>query len=208
MTDWEAVERDYRAGLLSIREIGRQHDLSDTAIRKRAREGNWERDLEQRVKAAARAKLARAEAVAQASAMVTTDPISEREIVQHAASVVVDVVRQHRRQLSQGRALVDALFEQLAEAIVCRDEIEATIDDDESVSPQRKLQMLKAVSLPAHATILRDLSGALQRLIPLEREAFGIDNAPEEKTVEADARVVTDYAELRRRFIADKHAAG
>lgn len=34
--DWEAIESLYRAGKLSIREIARQHGLTEAAIRKRA----------------------------------------------------------------------------------------------------------------------------------------------------------------------------
>jgi hypothetical protein len=35
--DWDAIEREYRAGQLSIKELARQHKLSDTAIHKRAK---------------------------------------------------------------------------------------------------------------------------------------------------------------------------
>jgi DNA-binding Lrp family transcriptional regulator len=35
--DWEAIEREYRAGQLSVREIARQQGLSHTAINKRAK---------------------------------------------------------------------------------------------------------------------------------------------------------------------------
>ena len=35
--DWEKIEREYRAGQLSVVEIGRQHGISHTAINKRAK---------------------------------------------------------------------------------------------------------------------------------------------------------------------------
>jgi len=41
--DWEAIEREYRAGQLSIREIGRKHGVSDTAVRKEAKARGWVR---------------------------------------------------------------------------------------------------------------------------------------------------------------------
>ena len=44
-TDWEALEAEYRAGAASIRELARKYDVSDTAIRKKAKADNWERDL-------------------------------------------------------------------------------------------------------------------------------------------------------------------
>ena len=42
--DWEAVEREYRAGQLSNRMIAEKHNISDTAIRKRAKRDGWERE--------------------------------------------------------------------------------------------------------------------------------------------------------------------
>jgi hypothetical protein len=41
--DWQAVEEAHRAGVLSIRQIGRRHGVSDTAIRKRAAALGWTR---------------------------------------------------------------------------------------------------------------------------------------------------------------------
>lgn len=42
--DWEAVERDYRAGILSVREIGAKCGCTHTAINKRAKRDGWERE--------------------------------------------------------------------------------------------------------------------------------------------------------------------
>ena len=48
--DWEAIEREYRAGQLAVVEIGRQHGLSHTAINKRAKRDGWTRNLADRVR--------------------------------------------------------------------------------------------------------------------------------------------------------------
>jgi hypothetical protein len=42
--DWERVELDYRAGLLSTREIGATHGVSHTAVHKRAKSQFWRRE--------------------------------------------------------------------------------------------------------------------------------------------------------------------
>ena len=42
--DWEAAERDFRAGQLSNRMIAEKHGVSETAIRKRAKAHGWERE--------------------------------------------------------------------------------------------------------------------------------------------------------------------
>jgi phage terminase small subunit len=41
--DWEAIESAYRSGLISLREIASQHNISEGAIRKRAKKNNWVR---------------------------------------------------------------------------------------------------------------------------------------------------------------------
>ena len=51
--DWEAIERDYRAGVLSLREIAAEHDLTEAAIRKRAKRDGWSRDLSAKIQARA-----------------------------------------------------------------------------------------------------------------------------------------------------------
>lgn len=43
MPDWEAIESAYRAGVLSLREIGAQYGVTEGAIRKRARKLEWVR---------------------------------------------------------------------------------------------------------------------------------------------------------------------
>ncbi|WP_157975389.1 hypothetical protein [Photorhabdus sp. CRCIA-P01] len=44
-TDWEGIERDYRSGLISIREIAKKYGISDAAIRKRAKTEEWVRTI-------------------------------------------------------------------------------------------------------------------------------------------------------------------
>ena len=57
LVDWEAIEREYRAGQLTVVEIGRQHGLSHTAINKRAKRDGWTRNLAGRVRKEVSARL-------------------------------------------------------------------------------------------------------------------------------------------------------
>lgn len=167
--DWEAVEREYRAGQLSIREIARQHDVSDGAIRKRAKNKGWSQDLSEKVREKVRTDLVRTE--------VRTPNASDKEVIEAAAARGVEVVREHRRDINSGRNLVNLLMGQLEEAATSRDEIEDAIIDEtsEDGNGKRRAQMLRAVSLPGHAGTLRDLSTAMKNLIALERQAFNMD---------------------------------
>jgi len=43
--DWAAIKEKYEAGEKSVRQIAREHGVSHTAIGKKARDQNWERDV-------------------------------------------------------------------------------------------------------------------------------------------------------------------
>lgn len=44
--DWEAIERDYRAGLKTLRQIADEHSITHAAVNKRAKIQGWSRDLQ------------------------------------------------------------------------------------------------------------------------------------------------------------------
>jgi hypothetical protein len=49
-TKWNVVEAEYRAGIKSLRTIAAEHDISEGAIRKRAKKEEWARDLAASIK--------------------------------------------------------------------------------------------------------------------------------------------------------------
>ena len=49
--DWEKIEKLFRAGVLSVREIAAAHSVSHTAINKRAKAEGWVKDLKAKIKA-------------------------------------------------------------------------------------------------------------------------------------------------------------
>lgn len=176
-TDWEAIERDYRAGQLSLREIAKIHGVSDTAIRKKARAAGWERDLTERIDEKVRTEMVR-------GLVRTANPQTEREIINEAAAQKVQVVRSHQKRIGRQTELVDLLTEQLVEAAGKRDDIEDAIEDEtkDDGNGQRRAMMLKAVSLQSHSTIAVNLSNALKTLVGLERQAFNIKDESEAPT--------------------------
>ena len=172
--DWDAIYRDYRPGILSNVEIGKAHNVSEGAIRKRAKLKGWKKDLTGAVRERVREKLVRDE--------VRTPGASDAEIIEEKSDQLTAVLKLHRKDVGTSQRLV-ALFQgQLEEAATSRNEIEESIIDDteggEDGKPdiKRRTAMLKAVSLPTHAGVLRDLSLAQKNLIALERQAFNIDD--------------------------------
>ncbi|ECE6399604.1 hypothetical protein FNJ07_09525 [Salmonella enterica subsp. salamae] len=146
--DWEAIESAYRAGSLSIRAIADKHGVSDTAIRKRATQNGWQRDLTEQVQKATRQKLVRNEVRNNGSREhVRTD----EEIVNEAADEAAAVVLEHRIDLARWRRIAGKLGDFL-------DDVEFTEEN--------------------HASLSRSLVAGVDaqiKVIKAEREAYNID---------------------------------
>lgn len=173
-TDWESIERAFRAGALSIRTIADRHGVSDTAIRKRAKAGGWERDLSEQVRKEVRNKLVRGEVRDDQPA----NPEDDAGIIEEAAQEGATVVRSHRRDIRKATNLADLLMDDLLLTIRKREEIEDAIEDEtrEDKNGMRRATMLAAVALPSNAKTLFQLSSAMKNLQILERQAFGLDD--------------------------------
>ena len=117
--DWEMIEREYRAGQLTVVEIGRQQGLSHTAINKRAKRDGWTRNLADRVRKEVSARLVSAE---------TSE--TERAAIEPAVARGVQVVREHQASIGRGQRLVGTLFDELEKATVQRADIEAAIEEE------------------------------------------------------------------------------
>lgn len=168
--DWEAIEREYRAGQISIAEIARQFEITHPAILKRAKRDGWTRNLASRVKEAVTAKL-------------VTDGVTGKtaaETVELVAARAVQVVRDHKGRIGRGHKLIDALFgelEQVTEAGDFAEAIEAEFPGKDNF--KRRAAILRAVELPSRASTLGTLALALKTLVGLERQAFNLD-APDD----------------------------
>lgn len=174
-TDWKAIEAEYRSGTISNAELGRKYDVSESYIRKRAKEGGWSKDLTAKVQAAVRDKLVRA---AVRSDNARTNSRTDAEIIEAAADTAVQVVQIHRRDVRHGRLICAALFAELQDTSANREIIAESIDSEtqDDSSPTRRNQMQKAISLPTRARAMLDLSAAMKNLVAVERQAFSLDS--------------------------------
>lgn len=174
-TDWEAVEREYRTGQLSVREIGLQHNVSHTAINKRAKAEEWVRDLTKEVRREITNRLVRESVSSEVS------NANAKEAVETAAARGVELVRQHRRSLGRAQCIIEKLLFELERGTDNVDDIEAAIDEEtaKDKNDKRRNMMLKAVSLPSRAQTAAALSVTIKNVIPLERQAFNLGDAGE-----------------------------
>lgn len=165
--DWEAIERAYRAGSLSVRAIAEKHGTSESTIRSRATRNGWQRDLTEQVKTATKTKLSRkVSRTTVAHAQVREDA----QIVDEASDEAADVVLGHREDLSRWRRLANKLGDVLDEMGV-----------DES----------------NHSEYARSLNAGVDaqlKLIKGEREAYNLGSSDDDKTVQTLSDLMDNLA--------------
>jgi hypothetical protein len=175
---WACIEWKFRLGVVSIREIARQHQITDRAIRKRAKRENWRRDLRGRVKAQVRAELVRSEV--RTATRAHADREIEQAHVNAAANAVMEVIEKQRNDLARARRIVEQLLAHLHTAATHRTDIETDIvhETQSDTASSRRGHMLRCVSLSAHSATARDLLLALKILITLERQTLNMNRKP------------------------------
>lgn len=201
--DWEAVERDYRTGSFTDRELGIKHGCSHTAVQKHAREGGWAKDLAGAVKAATESKLLEAEVAKGASAevaarvarQVAKELPAATEVVSAMATVNSEVILRHRADAREARNVAMGLLAELSAVSRNGEAIEELIarasedlDDDQAASMRSQLHEL--MRLHSRVGSMHRLADTLAKLQALERKAFKLDDeAPADPS---KARVLTD----------------
>lgn len=177
--DWEAVEMQYRTGLRSLKDIGKEFSVSDAGIIKRAKAHGWERDLSAKIKAKADAKVS----ALQVSAEVSGEKAAtEREIIEASAQAIVNVKLSHRKSISRQRDLVERLLQELEAQTGDTDLFDQLGElmhspDDKGMDKLNDLYR-KVIATPQRIDSLKKLAETLKHLIYLEREAFDITPAP------------------------------
>ncbi len=192
---------DYRAGLLSTREIAGQQGVGHTAINKRARAGAWDRDLSAKIHAKAEVLVSRRQVFTLVS---TAAAATEREVIEANAERIVQVRGEHRADITRMRALVlqllaeceaesgdPGLFAQLGEMLRAPDDAGADRLND---------AYRKAISLPSRIKCVKELADTLKVLVTLEREGYGL-------ATDSEAGRAQPFAEALNPFIGQMHQA-
>lgn len=178
--DWERIEGDYRAGLLSVREIAVNYGISHVAISKRAKRDGWERDLSKRIQAKAEALVTNRTVTRE---VTSEQAVTDRAIVEANAEVIANVRLAHRKDIARSRNLAMALLAEL-EAVTGSTELFEQLGEmlrapDEKGQDKRNDLYQKAISMSGRVSNMKALSDTLKTLVGLEREAYGINAAAE-----------------------------
>lgn len=189
--DWESVEIQYRAGIRSLKDIGREFDVSDAAIVKRAKRDGWTRDLKAKIHAKAESKVSESLVSAGVSAQTK---VREREVIEANAVAIADVRLAHRRDIRRSRSLTNKLLDELEGLTDNRELFEQLGElmhspDDKGMDRLNDLYR-KVVELPNRTKVMKDLAETLKTLIALERQAYNLDEQQHEEPYEDRLRRV------------------
>ena len=177
VVDWEAVEREYRAGVKTLRQIGEQFGCSHVAVKKRADNEGWSRDLNEKIRAAAEAKVTKAQVTKQ---VTKEQKVTERDIIETNAEALATVIRSHHKSLGRLETVIQLLFDRL-EAELKDPELFSQLGDlmyAPDKNGQDKLNDLyrKVIDLPMQTDTAKKLAETLRIKIELERKVFKIED--------------------------------
>ena len=193
--DWEAIESAYRAGVMSIREIASQYEITHQAISKRAKKEGWERDLKAKVKARAENLVAKREV---ASLVATEKAISERQLIEANAEVIANVRMEHRGDIRRARELTNNLFDELsaecADVPAVRKLGELMFSPDDNGRDKLNEIYHSIISLPERVKSAKSLSETFKNLVGLERQAYGLDDVQPNKTASQLSELMDDLS--------------
>lgn len=177
-TDWAAVERDYRTGKFTLRELSKKYGPSHQAIGTQAKKREWTQDLGAAIKQATNAKLV-AELV---DKEVAAGGQEVAKTVLAAAELNKQVILQHRGDIKDAREVAAELLQELKEARLLAEhkELLAEILAGPGAEPKDQNEARKAVAralgLGSRVGSLKALAEAFTKLQTAERQAFGLDD--------------------------------
>ena len=180
--DWERIEADYRAGILSTREIASAAGVSHTAINKRAKKDGWVRDLKARIQAKAEELVSRREVSKEVSSQQAA---TERQIIEANAERIAQVRGEHRADIQRVRALALNLLGELEGQSASLEDLaalgEMLRNPDENGQDRRNDLYLKIISTPSRIDSAKKVAETLKHAITMEREAYGLDDKKPEQ---------------------------
>jgi len=198
-TDWEAVERDYRTGKFTLRELGEKHGANHSLIGRNARDRGWTQDLAVAITQATNAALV--------NELVSTEVHKSTQkvhtTVQAAAELNKNVILGHRTGLNKLTTIKAKLLSQIEQAAdnmaELTDIIEMARNPDENGMDRVNDALKKAMGRSSLVDDLKKLSDIDEKVRKGEREAFGLDDM--DKDPDKGVPTMTD-AEIAVRMAA------
>ena len=146
VVDWEDVEIDVRAGLMTYAQMSKKHGISAGRIAQKKTEKGWTRDVAAKIKAKTEEKL---NAAALNGKLNPRQKATEAAVIEAGAKLHASILLTHRKEIAEARAIVQRLLVELRRAT-------------------------KKHDLPTRAMVAQRLANAQATLIERERQAYGI----------------------------------
>ena len=176
IVDWEAIESEYRAGIVSIREIARKYGIDQSGLRRKAGKNGWTRDLAAKIKLEVSRKLV--------SNSVSTPNARDGDIVDAESDNLVRVQQLHRKDITRLQELEQAIMAELGDEKnpptkihICQ--FQGTV-----------IETVVNIAVTERAAALNNLANVQHKRIALERQAYSLDEPGEGSTVVANYNVI------------------
>jgi hypothetical protein len=178
--DWEKLGKEWRTGQFSNIHLAEKYDISEAAIRKKAKLLEWEKDLTEEYKKEVENQLLKEstmgkyeEGANRTNVKKTESLKDDRETIKQAANIAVEVIKKHRRRINELSELHDILKSKLNVAL--------TEEPDE----KNMLPSLRGFKNGHESVfdILSKLTGITVHLTKMERQAFNMDTEEGKQTV-------------------------
>ncbi|MGP5310599.1 hypothetical protein [Vreelandella alkaliphila] len=180
--DWELIEREFRTGRFSMTQLEKRHGVHRSTISRRAKKGNWEKDLTERVRERTQQKITKASLSPEAQAAFDND---DDQIVEYAANENAAVVKGHRKNLERWRGIAER-YAELLESQLAEGKIAVELPTGGTAEIDVPLEYVGKCM--GHGT------QALDRVIKLERQNYGLDVNDKDDGVKSFEELMTEVA--------------
>lgn len=182
--DWELIEQEYRTGRFTLAQLERRHGVNRSNISRRIKREGWKKDLTERVRERTREKITKAALPPEAE----LEPYSETDeiVIEWASDENAAVVRGHRKTLDKWRGLASR-FAELLESQMAEGKITIKTRDGDTAEID--------VPLDYVGKCLGHGTQAVERVVKMERQNYGLDAEADPRTPEE--RLTDDELEAR-----------
>lgn len=208
VVDWELIERLYRAGVMTVRQIAGEQGISHTAIQKRAKAEGWTRDLQERVQDKAKELVANAEVANSVATVSMATKQSEQQVVNVLAQKVADIDLADRADLQAGIDVIRGLTCELGE--LSRPEFKERLEwvgqvMDQSFETESGREVkdkvnelyMYIIGIQGRIKMVKDLAGAVGVYFPLRRKVVGLDVEKTESEIDTLLHRIKQEREAR-----------
>lgn len=179
VVDWERIEVEYRAGVMSLREIAKMHPgTNHVAITRRAKAEGWARDLNRQIRQRADELVTRRAVTPDETARRA---VTEREVIEASALQIARVKSEHRviggRINTLGLALLREIELQTGDPALLEQLGELMRNPDDSGMDKLNDLYRKIISTPSRIDSGKKAAEMLKTGIGIDREAWGLSDA-------------------------------